>query len=121
MENHREFTRIELFFDGALICNSKKIFGKIKDLSLKGMFFITDTDIPKDSKVEINIYLQNEIPKIILELKGKIIRSVNDGLAVYFEEMGIDTFMHLKNIVSYNAGDFDKVSNEFKDFIAKKI
>lgn len=91
-----------------LEANGKKILleGNSQDLSLKGVFLSTDTDIlPVGTEVSLNIYLSGGIDEIVLFVKGSVARSSDAGMGIAFDSMDVDTYSHLKNIVYYNSVD----------------
>ncbi len=56
-----------------------------------------------------------EIRDIYIKYREKErISGGNEGVAIWFDEMGLDAFVHLRNIVSYNAGNPDGIMAEFK-------
>ncbi len=76
--------------------------GSSKDLSLKGVFVNTKEDIPIGSKCNVRVVLSGMIEKVILEINGSVVRKQENGAAVEFGSMDIDSYTHLKNIVRYN-------------------
>ena len=57
MENKRNFTRVNFDTRGELKYKNKTISAEIKNLSLKGAFFVTAEKIPIDAEVEFKIFL----------------------------------------------------------------
>ena len=54
-----------------------------------------------------------------LRLKAKIVRHTEEGMAIQFEEMEVETYQHLKNIILYNSDnpdDFLQQCNERPGF-----
>lgn len=81
--------------------------GDIKDISLRGLFVRTEETLEPDTGCEIRIELSGtEIP-IVLEMKGKVVRVSEGGVGIHFDTMDLETFMHLKNVVRYNAPESD--------------
>lgn len=83
--------------------------GSSKDLSLRGVFISTNINLPVSTvcQVEIKLYgLENEL---VLKMKGHVVRGTNDGFAIYFDSVDLDSYTHLKNIVKYNAPDSDRI------------
>lgn len=83
--------------------------GDIKDISLRGIFVRTSEVLEQGSNCDIRMELTGTEVPIILEMKGKVVRIENPGIAVHFDAMDLDTFMHLKNVVSYNTPGSDTV------------
>jgi hypothetical protein len=119
--NKRDFTRVNLEFEAKIIFNNKAIEGKINDLSIKGMFFETEHELPENEILDIVLKIKNIGEGLVLKLKGKPVRKTDKGIAIYFEKIDADSFQRLENIVAYNFGDKDKIDQEFKDYISKKL
>ncbi len=78
---------------------------------MKGMFFHTRCEIADDEPVEITIPLSGS--EISIHLKGKPVRRNEAGVAIQFSEIDLDSFTHLKNIVSYNSDNPDFIEDEY--------
>ncbi|MBF0099381.1 MAG: PilZ domain-containing protein [Desulfobacterales bacterium] len=110
----RRGTRVT--FDTKIILRLKNseihVKGNSKDMSLKGVFISTQEDIPLEEKCLVEIWLTGMTEEIKLQMNGRIIRKdpFGKGLAVYFDSMDIDSYMHLKNIVRYNSPNPDDIS-----------
>jgi len=45
------------------------------------------------------------------------VRSDQNGLAVLFQEIDVESFIHLRSVVGYNEGNEEKIMREFYDLI----
>lgn len=114
----RDTTRVEFHTRAEVHADGKVIEGTVDNLSLKGMFLKTETShfsVRTGQSVDIAIRLAGASTKLSLELRGRVIRWDNAGLGIEFTEMEFDTFVHLRNIVAYNAGDEDRIMEEFSN------
>ncbi len=75
------------------------------DISLNGIFIITKKRLPLNTVCDLTITLNSQVANLVLRLKATIMRETEDGFAVSFQEMDIETYQHLKNIVLYNSQD----------------
>ena len=90
----------------AIIYNDQTISSKhTKDISLNGLFVITDHKIPQGQECKIVITLNSQVADLTLRLNAQVIRTTEEGVALNFKEMDIETYQHLKNIVLYNSED----------------
>lgn len=64
-------------------------------------------------RVEVFLYLSGSTSQLTVEAKGKVLRSDDRGIAVQFDEIDLDSFIHLRNIVALNEGDMDRIMQEF--------
>lgn len=82
------------------------------DISMKGMFVSTDEKIPVGTPCDIEIVLSGTTSRLALNIEGAVARQDKDGLGITFNSMDVDSYLHLKNIVMYNAQDPDAVEEE---------
>lgn len=116
----RTFERIIFKTRGIIICNDdKKIDGEIKDLSLKGAFLITEQVIQSGKEVTIKISLIGDNSDLTITANASVIRSDNEGIALHFIDMSLDSFILLKNIITYNSDNPEQVMEDFKEYIKK--
>lgn len=85
------------------------IEGSSKDLSLKGIFIQTNQNIALNTKCDIEIYLTGMTEKFVLNMQGITIRQEDNGIAVEFISMDLDSYTHLKNILRYNTQNPDDI------------
>ncbi|MDY0042188.1 MAG: PilZ domain-containing protein [Desulforhabdus sp.] len=113
----RHFTRV-LFKTEAMVQYKEKCFREeVMNLSMKGMFFKTKERIPLEESVDIRIFLSGGSSELAINVAGKVVRQEEEGLAVKFDEIDIDSFIHLKNVVAYNTGDEAHVTEELHQFL----
>ena len=60
---------------------------------------------------------QIEFPYRNARNQGKIVRNIDTGVAIKFAELDLDSFIHLRNIVSRNTLD-EKIIKEFQNYRA---
>jgi hypothetical protein len=89
------------------------INGKIDNLSMRGMFLNTDGRLTDDDQVGITILLTGSSSQLTIDLTGRVIRQIDAGMAIVFKEMDLDSFIHLRNVVSYNSTDADEIMDEY--------
>jgi hypothetical protein len=63
--------------------------------------------------LDITISLTGDTSSLSISVKGSVVRIDQDGVALEFEKIDLDSFVHLKNIVAYNDGDEKKIMEEF--------
>lgn len=109
----RKTTRIVFHVEAAMDTGGRTIRGKVENLSLSGIFVITSDRLPPGHRVEVFVYLSGSTSQLTVEAKGKVLRSDDRGIAVQFDEIDLDSFIHLRNIVALNEGDMDRIMQEF--------
>ena len=93
----------------------RSIDGDVENLSTGGMLLHTGEKIPVDEPVHVSIYLYGSSSHLALEISGMVVRGSARGLAVKFTELDLDSFIHLRNIISRNAFDDEKIIKEFEE------
>jgi hypothetical protein len=90
--------------------------GDVLDLSTGGMMIQANMDLPVDEIVQISLFLYGTSSNLSLNIAGKVVRKSEPGTAIKFTELDLDSFIHLRNIVSRNAFDEEKIVREFQEF-----
>lgn len=83
-----------------------------EDISIKGLFVNTEERIPVGTPCDIEILLTGTSTRLALTIKGIITRQDASGLGIAFDSMDLDSYVHLKNIVLYNASDPEDIEKE---------
>lgn len=83
-----------------------------EDISIKGLFVNTEERIPVGTPCDIEILLTGTSTRLALTIKGIITRQDASGLGIAFDSMDLDSYVHLKNIVLYNASEPEDIEKE---------
>lgn len=83
----------------------------IENISLNGAFINSAHRPDCGEFCYFNLFL-GEDEAITLKIKAKVVRHDTKGFAITFEEMGIEAFEHLKNIVAYNSSEPNDFFNQ---------
>jgi hypothetical protein len=94
----------------------KIIEGEVINLSTGGMLFGAKEVIAAGETVSISIFLYGSSSHLTLNITGTVVRQTKDSIALKFTELDLDSFIHLKNIVSHNMVDDDKSAKDYKKF-----
>lgn len=95
----------------------KSFRGEVQNISLNGMFIRTGEKIAAGEIVEVMVSLTGDSSCLSINLEGVVLRTGEEGIALQYREVDLDAFIHLRNIVSYNLDDSEKVMEEFQSFI----
>ena len=88
------------------IDSGKKLYqGNSRDISLRGIFLCTKDTLEINAACDIEVRLDGGADNLILFLNGHVVRKENEGYAIYFDSVDLDSYTHLKNIVKYNSPD----------------
>jgi len=117
----RQFSRVR-FRIGATIKTAERQFqGKVENLSMRGMFLVTEERLPFGEQVEITMVLSGTSPELVIDLNGTVSRVSENGLGFFFDKIDLDSYTHLKNIIAYNIDDAEKVMEEVFQSIDEKM
>lgn len=108
----RKHQRISFQAEAVVRGNGLTVSGKIENLSMKAMFLKATGDFG-NKPLQVTILLSGSSSKLSIELTGRVVRKEEHGMAVGFLEMDLDSFIHLKNVVSYNSEDADEIMDEY--------
>jgi hypothetical protein len=113
MMEQRKHRRVPFHAEATARCGDTVVNGKIENLSMKGMFLSTDHRLIEGDTLAITVKLTGSSTELSLNLTGSVVRQTDAGMAIAFKEMDLDSFIHLRNVVSYNSGDADEVMGEY--------
>ena len=108
----RKYQRVTFQADAVARGNGFELGGKVENLSMKGLFLKATGDLG-DGPLRLTIHLSGCSSKLSIELVGKVVRKTDEGTAIEFLEMDLDSFIHLRNVVSYNSDDADAIMDEY--------
>ena len=86
--------------------------GNTRDLSLRGVFIKTTDTLKIGTHCQVEVMLSGLQDQLVLKMEGHVVRRCDEGFAIYFESVDLDSYTHLKNIVRYNVPDTDVIGKE---------
>ncbi|MEI6306466.1 MAG: PilZ domain-containing protein [Deltaproteobacteria bacterium] len=117
----RKFSRVRFNVEATIKVGERQFQGGVENLSMTGMFLVTDERLAEGEAVDITIVLTGTAPPISVNFNGKVSRIDGNGMGFIFEKIDLDSYMHLKNIVAYNIDDSEKVMEEICHSIDEKL
>lgn len=117
----RKFSRVQFNVEATIRNADRQFQGAVENLSMAGMFLVTNERLAEGEAVDITIVLLGTLPEIIVNFNGIVTRTADDGVGFTFDKMDIDSYMHLKNIIAYNIDDAEKVMEEISHSIDEKL
>ncbi len=120
-ENHREFSRVDIKVFATVQAKGEEIVTTgTHDVSMKGLFVRGKADWSIGTECEIHLILEGQNPPVNIEVKGKVQRITEEGIAILFTEVGLEAYEHLHNLVMLNTDDPEKVEQEFNNHLGLK-
>lgn len=117
----RKFSRVHFNVGATIRAADRQFQGAVENLSMAGMFLVTNEQLAVGETVDITIVLTGTLPEIAVNFNGIVTRIAEDGVGFTFEKMDLDSYMHLKNIIAYNIDDAEKVMEEIGNSIDEKF
>lgn len=114
----RSFRRVLFRTEAIVQVGEKTISGEVTDLSLRGMLVKAPLELPLGEHVKARILLSGSTSELSIQVGGTVVRHQEQNqFGIQFQEMDVDSFVHLRNVVIYNSGDPTQVLDEFMTFM----
>lgn len=111
--NRRRYSRVSYETIAEIQTEKGQVGGTVINLSMNGLCVTTPTNIPIDTNVQVTVQFKEHETIPPIDLRGVVVRSDEESVAIRLVGVELDSFIHLKKIVAYNAGDDDMITNEF--------
>jgi PilZ domain len=102
--NQRRFSRwpVQLFVEIRHddICLSSN---KTHDISMKGLFVHTGKTLPIGTPCQVKLMLEASLGEQSIEVRGRVVRVTNAGMAVEFHEIDLDSYQRLRKLILFNS------------------
>ena len=85
---------------------------KIRDVSLKGVYCYSDIKLSVGTPCEMELHVTDSNSKLVLFFKVRVVRTDESGMGVQFEEMDLDSFFSLKDIIDCNTGNPEQIGHK---------
>lgn len=102
-------TRVTLTYDDT----QSTFTADTRDISLKGLFVKADSAPPLGISCDIALELSGATSRVVLLIKGRVVRHMDDGFGIAFDAVELDSYQHLKHILLFNAADPAAVESQF--------
>lgn len=120
-KNDREFSRVDIKILVTVEAKGKETISTgAHDISMKGLFVTGKTDWSIGTECDIHLVLEGQNPPVGINVKGRVQRITDKGMAMLFTEVGLEAYEHLHNLVLLNTDDPEKVEQEFSNHLGLK-
>ncbi len=116
----RRFSRVDFTVKALVAAGATAFRGEVDNLSLHGIFIKTDQRLPVGTEANITIGLADVEPEIVIHVAAAVARLTPEGIGFEFGKIDVDSFTHLRSIISYRKGDADIVMDEFINYVERK-
>lgn len=111
--DRRCFTRVGFRSLAVVKSRLTEIKGAVEDLSLNGVRLKTTQKLDPGKEVQVRILLRSRSSDLWVEVLGVVIRHELSGMVVQFSNMSLDSYVHIRNVISHRLQDRSKVFEEF--------
>ena len=108
-QEKRTRTRVPVHFSVGILLGETVIPMEIINISLNGVLCSSNPHFQNDALCKVMVSLSDDLQIVI---NSKISRVDETECAISFISMDDESFMHLKKLVQYNAGDADLIDQE---------
>ena len=107
--NNRLFTRVNYSVGASISYDNEMVFCNTGNLSLRGMYLKTGHEIPLNTPVNVTVYHSNQSS---LKFNAWVVRREENGVGLQINDLSVDSFVQLRNIVTENSNDQGAVLQE---------
>jgi hypothetical protein len=107
--DNRNFTRVTYSASASVRYGIEVVLCDTENLSLHGMYLKTDHDIPLNVPVNVTVYHSNQAS---LKVNAKVVRKEGNGVGLQINNLNVNSFVQLRNLVTDNCSDKGAVMQE---------
>jgi hypothetical protein len=107
--NTRNFTRVNYTVGASIRYGNEVVICNTDNLSLRGLYLKTEHDIPLNIPVNVTVYHSN---KESLKVNANVVWREGDGVGLHINNLNVNSFVQLRNIVTENSIDKGAVMQE---------
>lgn len=89
------------------------VSNRLKNISLGGAFIVVDRPLEEEASCILSIDLIGPHSLLRIEIEGEVVRAEDDGMAVKFTRIDVDSLVHLRHLIKVHAQDPETIDNEF--------
>ncbi|GMV92539.1 MAG: hypothetical protein AMXMBFR82_23170 [Candidatus Hydrogenedentota bacterium] len=113
IHDKREFTRVHTDLDAKLLQPGRPpVSCHLEDLSMNGALVAAQGEVADGTTCTMELLLPGADPPVRIVAKGTVTRLEANMVAVAFEEIDEESFVHLRKLVLVNADDPARVEDE---------
>jgi hypothetical protein len=105
----RSRTRVPVHFEVTVLLGNEAIHAEILNISLNGILCTSHPFFQNNAPCRVIVSLSDDSR---IEVDSKISRVEKGETAISFISMDDESFIHLKKLVQFNAGDADRIEQE---------
>lgn len=114
-DEKRKFTRVLFETTIKITAGSAVIVSnRLRDISLGGAFVsASGTSLPEGTSCILEIDLIGRATLLRIQIEGEVVRSDEEGMAMKFTKMDLDSLVHLRHLIAVHAQDPKAMDAEY--------
>jgi len=116
-KHDREFTRCQTALDVEIAACDRTLLGSTRDVSLNGLYIFGERSFAAGTRCRVTLFVGGRESGVRVEASGRVTRVDSTGMAVLFDEVSVDGYHHLKQLVLLNAPDPDQAAEEIEHHV----
>ncbi len=112
MEEHRRFNRADFHTKGFFYFNDEKIDFNILNVSLNGILVEAEKKEEVKDKDTVTLIIKLSSSEIEIKTKSKLLHRENQYLGFRFEEVDVESMIHLRRLIELNSISPDEIAEE---------
>jgi hypothetical protein len=108
-QKERMRTRVPVHFDVSILLSGEAIRAEIINISLNGILCTSNPLFQNNALCKVIVSLSDDVQIVV---DSRISRVGEKESAISFLSMTDESFIHLRRLVQYNAGDADRIDKE---------
>lgn len=113
----REFSRVSVPVWLEIERPGQQLFRAIvRDISMNGVRIDSSELFDANVRCDVKVILGEdggEEESVVIEAHGCVVRSDGQFIAIHFDHLELEGYIHLKKLIQFNALDSDQIEREF--------
>lgn len=120
--NQRAFTRANVHATAVIRTDETTLSGPVGNFSLYGLYVDCEPTgrLTPQQSVDVEVTLRGCDSDLNLRFQGSVSHLEAEGVGIEIESLGVDAFVHWRNLLAYTLGDADNLEREFTKFLTRK-
>jgi hypothetical protein len=119
MEEHRRFNRADYHTKGYFTKDDHIVHFGIINISLKGILVDPESTEYSELNMTVPLKIQLSSSDIEIEAQAKLVHQEKHHLGFRFEEIDVESMIHLRRLVELNSDSADQIAREL-NFLNKE-
>lgn len=121
MKEHRRFNRADYHTKGYLKLQDGDVHFGIINISLQGILVEPDSTDLCTQNMEVPLIIQLSSSDIEIKTRAKLLHMEGNHLGFRFEEIDVESMIHLRRLVELNSDSADQIAGELSFLGHEKV